>query len=482
MEARDHGLADFGDLDARATLAAGEAEVAARRRQGVDRLRLLQHWADLHADDPQARPGAVPTSRGGDRLVTLGGDGTPRAAELCWAELAVALQVGVIALRNQAGQALDLRHRLPVLWALLCELRVEPWVAQKVATMTRHLTKERAAIVDVAVCEAVDESPGRILAIAEAKVIEADPDGHRTRLAEDAQKTGVWLSRPRPGELVDDQAEPATRRLSGKLSAADALEGNAMIDDVADALAVHGDRDRGADDEVLTRDQLRADAFALLVTDPHAAATLLDGVDAPPSSEDRPPEPAPRRKCRKAVVYVHLADSVLSGAVDGIARVEGIGPMLLEQVADLVRRRDITVTPVIDLNAGHSVNAYEHPTKVKERTRLRTVHDVFPHSASRATTRLDHDHASPYDPGGPPGQTGDHNDAPLTRLHHRTKTHLGYQVDQLGLGVYRWTTPHGLARLVTPRGTRQVELLRARDGTIRGEIYRNPRVELRLRM
>ncbi len=172
---------ELGDLDARATLAVAEGEVSARRQQGVERLRLLQHWADLHSADPQARPGAVPLSKGGDRLIQLGGDGTPQASELCWAELAIALEAGVIALRNQAGQALDLRHRLPLLWALVKDLRIEPWVAQKVAAMTRELTRDQVALVDAAVAAAVDESPGRMLGIAEAKTIEADPEGYRAR-------------------------------------------------------------------------------------------------------------------------------------------------------------------------------------------------------------------------------------------------------------------------------------------------------------
>jgi len=472
----DQGLAD---LDATATLARAEGEVAVRRRQGVDRLLLLQHWADLHSEDPQAMPGAVPISRGGDRLVSLGGEGSPQAAELCWAELAIALQVGVISLRNQAGQALDLRHRLPLLWAAVQELRVEPWVAQKVAAMTRPLTRDQARIVDVAVTEAIDESPGRILAIAEAKTIEADLEGYRASLAEDGRKTGVWLSRPRPGDLVDDQGEPDTRRLTSKLSAADAIEGEAMVADLADVLAREGTNGAGGGDggadggDAPTHDQLRAQAFALLITDPHAAANLLDGADAPPSpeDEDREPVPAPKKKRRPATIFVNVTDAVLTGRVPGLARVEGMGPMLLEQVADLLRHREVTVQPVIDLNHTRSVNAYEHPTAVKQRTRLRTVYDVFPHSASRATTRLDHDHPVPYDPGGPPGQTGDHNDAPLTRYHHRAKTHDGYAVRQLGLGAYRWTTPHGLARIVTPTGTRKIELIHARDGTIAGEIY-----------
>ena len=294
MGAMDPNLAD---LDATATLALAEDEVAARRRQGRDRLLLLQHWADLHSSDPQAEPGAVPISKGGDRLIHLGGQGTPQASELCWAELAIALASGVIALRNQAGQALDLRHRLPLLWTAVQELRVEPWVAEKVATMTRDLTGDQAALVDTAVVEAVEESPGRILGIAEAKTIEADLEGYRARLAQDAASTGVWLSRPRPGDLVDqDQGEPGTRRVSAKLPAADAVEANEMIDDVADALATHVDHD--TDEGPPSRDELRVQAFTLLVTDPHAAGALLNGLDSPPSAEE--PAPAPVKKKRRS--------------------------------------------------------------------------------------------------------------------------------------------------------------------------------------
>ncbi|HRD62840.1 MAG TPA: HNH endonuclease, partial [Nocardioides sp.] len=66
---------------------------------------------------------------------------------------------------------------------------------------------------------------------------------------------------------------------------------------------------------------------------------------------------------------------------------------------------------------------------------------------------VDFDHPDPYKPNGPPGQTGDHNAAPLGRRHHRAKTHLGYRVRQLGPGTYLWRTPHGLLRLVDRDGT-----------------------------
>ena len=118
---------------------------------------------------------------------------------------------------------------------------------------------------------------------------------------------------------------------------------------------------------------------------------------------------------------------------------------------------------------------------MKHRTLLRTLGDVFPHSTNLGYRRLDHDHTTPYVPpdrGGPPGQTGDHNDAPLTRTHHRVKTHkTGYDLRQLGLGAYRWATPHGLGRVVTSRGTRKVGLLRDPGGGVIGETYPGPLID-----
>ncbi len=72
------------------------------------------------------------------------------------------------------------------------------------------------------------------------------------------------------------------------------------------------------------------------------------------------------------------------------------------------------------------------------------------------TGRYDNDHPVPYDRDGPPGQTGDHNTAPLTRTNHRAKTHRGYRVRQIDDATYLWTTPHGLTRLVDPTGTHEL--------------------------
>ena len=445
MISGDHHLDQHGIL-------AGLVDNAHTQRQAaVEEIELVLAWADLHTEQRAERPG-------GDRLIRIGAAGTPRVSELCWAELAVARRAGVIATRNLAADALDLRHRLPLLFEQVRSLKTEVWVARKIAAMTRPLTLAAVALVDTAVAAAWQLPAGKLLQVAEAKVIEADLDAHRARIAADEQRTGVWRSRPRTGDRLGGEAgacEPATGRLSAQLPIADLVELDAFLDDLADKLAANLDPNA----EQPTRDQLRAQALALMA-DPAAVLRLLHGPDAPA---------LPDKPRRDAVLYIHLARATLADA--GVARCEDLGPLLLDQVTNLLAHRNVKLQPVLDLNAIQTAHAYEHPTRMRARGILRTGGDTFPHSVS-STRRLDHDHVTPYDPLGPPGQTTDTNHAPLTRLHHRIKTHNpGWQVEQIGLGAYRWTTPHGLSRVVTPRGTRDVEPITTDNGRIIGELY-----------
>ena len=100
----------------------------------------------------------------------------------------------MIALRNQAGQALDLRHRLPLAVGAGAGPAGRAVGGAEGRDDDPCADQEQVALVDAAVAAAVDESPGRMLGIAEAKTIEADLEGYRARLAEDERRTGVWLS------------------------------------------------------------------------------------------------------------------------------------------------------------------------------------------------------------------------------------------------------------------------------------------------
>lgn len=439
-------MTSVDQLDATATLAASEAALTERRAAQVCDLQLVLHWADLHSSDPQAEPPATPVSRGGERLVELGGDGTPAVQELCVHELAIARQTHPASTRATMADVLDLRHRLARTWATVVELACEPWVAAKVARMSRRLDRDLVELVDNAVAEAVvGQSPGRVLAIAEAKVIEADTAAHAARVDEARRRRGVWLSRT--------DLETGSRSVFARVEPGDATWIDAMVERIADALtdrpdvlrAHHPDLPAALDD--LTRDELRAIAFGWLAR-PEDVTALLSAPGAA----------VPRRPHQRATIYLHLHESVLLGATCGVGRIERLGPTTLEQITRLLGHAQVTIKPVVDLEEHVSVNAYEFPSRVAERSRLRCVGDVFPYAVSTDTLtgRYDNDHPVPYDPGGPPGQTGDHNLAPLARSHHRAKTLRGYRLRQLDDATYLWTTPHGLQRLVDPTGTHEL--------------------------
>jgi hypothetical protein len=444
------GPGEVPDLDTRSLLlAAGEAKAAEHAAQ-VRSLEACLDFAALHSGDPRQGRGGPPTladakeqgmtraewERGATKLVRLGGDGTPQVQDLPLCELAVAQGVHETAARNEVADALDLAHRLRGTWADLQGGRGHVWVARKVARMSRHLNRHQIRIVDEAVAGALDEAPARVLAIAEAAILRADPEHGRE--AEDERRRGRTCAF---GRLDED----GLRAVFGRIDAGDADCLEAMVDRVADALEERPDLAQCS-----SREELRAEALGWLAH-PDEVNRLLTG--------EEPPRTAGARQ--RAVLHVHFSQTDvaarLADAGEGVvARVEELGPRLYDDVCRLLGRVDIDLKPVIDLNTVHSVNQYEHPVDVKERGFLRTTGDVFPHAQSQSR-RLDNDHPDPYDAQGPPGQTGDLNHAPLGRRGHRAKTHQGYRLRQLGPGIYLWRTPHGLLRLVDGSGTHALD-------------------------
>jgi hypothetical protein len=429
------------DLDAAGTLAAAEAAVRDRRAVEVRELELALHWADLHADDPRVE--GQPVVPGAARLVRLGGVGTPKVQDLSICELAIARGQHTLTVRALVADGLDLRHRLPELYAAVREGRCDLWVARRVASMTRKLDQQAVALVDRAVAEAVDEGAGRLLAITEAKVIEADTE--TARAERQAGRRSRYVA-------VTPTDEFGLRTVIAPVVPADAVWLDASLERVADALDARRDLIPDLPAEA-SRDELRSVALGWLAH-PEDVVALLAGQAEPRGRG---------AKTRRAVVHVHLHQTALEGTpigASGVARVEEVGPLLLDELAQLLGHARITLDPVIDLATSVSVNGYEHPESVKTRTRLRTVGDVFPH-ARTISRQTDMDHPDPYDAHGPPGQTGDHNAAPLGRRHHRAKTHLAYRSKQLGLGRYLWHSPHGLRRLVDATGTHELDTAQA---------------------
>src|ERR687897_1842814 len=138
---------EVGDLDPTGVLeAAAEAEQA-ERRAAFGKLQLAAHWADLH---PATADTGVETPGGPALLAdeSLGGEGTPAVAAFTPEPFALALGMSPGAGAQLIGDALDLRHRLPLLWKRVRRLEVPTWQARRVAQQTHRLPVVGARWVD----------------------------------------------------------------------------------------------------------------------------------------------------------------------------------------------------------------------------------------------------------------------------------------------------------------------------------------------
>ena len=186
----EHMTDTLSELDATGLLALAACAVRDRRLAEVRDLEVLADWAAIHSADPTDGPEGAHARRLGDVLVHLGGEGTPSVQDFCLGEIALARGTGVTATSNALADVLDLQHRLPLTWAVVRSGAAEVFIARRVAKLSRHLSAARVRVVDAAVARVIaQEAGGRVIAVAEAKIIEADPALHDRRVeAEKARR------------------------------------------------------------------------------------------------------------------------------------------------------------------------------------------------------------------------------------------------------------------------------------------------------
>ncbi len=148
------------------------------------------------------------------------------------------------------------------------------------------------------------------------------------------------------------------------------------------------------------------------------------------------------------ILYVHLSRAAVDGI--GTARLENGNQLVTAgQVRDWCGTAgQITVKPVLDLEAHDPVDTDVVPDRHAEVTAVRDRTCVFPW-CSRPARRCDTDHTIPAARGGP---TCPCNLAPLCRRHHRIKTHGHWTYTTLEPGHYLWTSKHGYQYLRDPDG------------------------------
>ncbi len=305
----------------------------------------------------------------------------------------------------------------------------------------------------------------RVLDLVEAAIIRFDPAEAARRAKRAAETRGVWL-----GEEMTD----GTCAIRIEADALDAASFDATIAQIAAALGRLGDAD--------LHDVRRAKAVGV-IADPQGTLDLLADQASDTGSEsdegkspDAKPKTPPRRTSGRARVtlYVHLhADAIRGHAtVDGqrarrarghghggVGRVEGLGPVTLEQIQQWLGREvaapEVTIKQVIDLADRASVDAYEVPDRIGETVYLRNPCCPFPW-CDNLSRKKDTDHLVPYVPperGGPPGQTAPDKLAPPCRRHHRLKTHGGWTCTMPEPGLYLWRSPLGRRYLVDHTGS-----------------------------
>jgi hypothetical protein len=329
---------DVSGLDASATLAGIELARAAAMSAEVQQLRLAAHWADLHATLRRVGP----VIRGSERLVQLGGDGTPSVAEFAPAELGLALETSTHAAEALVADALDLRHRLPRLWERIQAGEVKPWIARKAAQLTHGLDQELAGRVDAVIARYADRlSWGRLETLILATWKRLDPAGAATAERLTRDELGVWLNRDRDRDRDRDHG---VATLFARLEVLDGLRVDAAVQRGADALRALGDTRREDSRRAAALGVLADPQDALDLYTAHAELAAAQGAaDEPPhhlDDTDDHPEPCrgeavhpdvwrrPRRfdTAPRVMLYVHLSeDAIRTG--QGVARVEDVGPI-----------------------------------------------------------------------------------------------------------------------------------------------------------
>ena len=152
------GVPGVRDLDAAAVLNAVVERRRTADRAEAELLALAVHWVDLHPVTDEHPAATFPTQRRGGLASALGpgffdqaplaGVGTPAVAQYAVEELAAALNLTHAAGLSLVAEAVELHYRLPRLWALVQDGRLQAWRAREVARATTQLSRPAVGFVD----------------------------------------------------------------------------------------------------------------------------------------------------------------------------------------------------------------------------------------------------------------------------------------------------------------------------------------------
>ena len=385
-------------MAATTTIRADEVLAAARDTASViadaqvEQLRQAVQWAQLHPGDPDPDPDL----EWGMRPLELAGAGAPTIDESAVAEFALAVGMKHEPGARLIGDAIELCHRLPRIWARVTAGEVPVFKARKIAQDTRTLSFDAAAAVDQRLAIVAKRcSWAEIERQVEKARAEHDPaETERRRLAAAEQRCLEVHYRG----ITPDGMVPIT----GYASVTDALAFDAFLTATAATL-----------DPAIPLDVRRSMALGLVGTG----------------------DPGQPRE-RELVLYAHTRPGQAMVEVENTRTV--VTPGQVKEWCQQAGTR-VTVRPVLDLAEELSTEVHDPTPRMREQTWARFPACVFP-DCERPARGCDLDHREPF----PTGRTTTANLFPLCRRHHRLKTTGGWNYIPLDRDEIVWTTPAGL--------------------------------------
>jgi len=351
-----------------------------QREAEAAEVRLLEaavQWCAMHPVESIEESASWPALESfGNLAVGLAGEGAPWVSEFAVVELSAALGKSADAGRAYLAEAMELRYRLPKLWARITGGDLPVWRGRLVARATLPLPMKGARFVDTHVAAVAGNiGPAALERLVEEATVRFDPDEAERRREAKAEARHVTIDLRQVS--FDGHVE-----MAATLDLADALDLEDAVAKGADRLAALGCTEpEGARRSMAVGDMARRQLVMEFDTDP-----------------------------KPLTVHVHQRPD---GSVDPVVRVEATrGFVLTGQLADWCTRAGrggrssatkIVIKPVVDLSERIHVTAYEVPDRLAEQTRLRDHQCVFPWCTRPATgsSRTDSDHIVPFSRGGP---------------------------------------------------------------------------------
>jgi hypothetical protein len=345
-------------------LAALRAEQDDRRASEVRSMRLAAHWVALHPAADSSDPEACFQSP-----KTLAGEGSPVIDEFCIPDVATMLGLTCDAVGSYLTDVVELRYRLPNLWAGVLAGEVTPWRARAIAQATVALTREAAAFVDEQTAWCANRvTPSQLVRLVDHARARFMPDALAKEIAEAADRRHVTFT-------TDQVSYDGTMHLEADLELPDALGLAEAVTAGAARLAALGSQDtvdgrRATALGDLARHQL---AFGFPDDERRDEGSVGPAVEAGATS----PVPNPQPPATRIVLHAHLSADAIARpdlaastgeCLTGSVEQAGGRVLSVEQIRAWCGRDDVSVVikPVIDLHQRLETAGYTPTDRIRE--------------------------------------------------------------------------------------------------------------------